>query len=123
MDLLVLGVGLDAADVMRLHLVQGIHQLLQLLFEAAADTAELVPLPYFASPPLQCVLVVISLYRRGTPIKILGPHVLLVAASRWCKAVRHWTHAIEYLPWAESSIVTACAQHAPFHFWAGQKLS
>ena len=40
---------------MGLHLMQGIHQLLELLFKATAYTAELVPLPYFASPTLQDV--------------------------------------------------------------------
>ena len=53
MSLLVLRVGLDAADIMRLHLVECVHQLLELLFEATAYAAELVPLPDFASTALQ----------------------------------------------------------------------
>ena len=42
------GVGLDAADVVGLHAVQGLHELAQLALEAAAHRRELVPLPHLA---------------------------------------------------------------------------
>ncbi len=53
--LLVLGVGLDTADVVGFHLMQRFHQLCQLFLEAAAYTAELVPLPNLAAPTLRCL--------------------------------------------------------------------
>lgn len=62
MPSLVERVGLDAADVVRLHLVESIHQLLKLLLEAAAYAAELVPLPHFASAGLQHTTLVIIIW-------------------------------------------------------------
>ncbi len=58
--LLVLGIGLDAADVMRFHLVQSVHQLLQLLLEAAAHTTELVALSNLASGTLQRIVNIVT---------------------------------------------------------------
>ncbi len=44
----VVGVGLDAADVVGLHAVQRLHELAQLALEAAAHARKLVALPHLA---------------------------------------------------------------------------
>ncbi len=44
-------VGLDAADVVGLHLVQRLHQVMQLALEATAHRRKLVPLPHLALHP------------------------------------------------------------------------
>ncbi len=44
-------VGLDAADVVRLHAVQRLHELAQLALEAAADRAEAVALAHLVAAP------------------------------------------------------------------------
>lgn len=80
MCLLVLGVGLDTADVVGLHLVESIHQFLELLLEATAYAAELVPLPNFTSAALQqtirnCQLMQAYLGRAGPALSTISRSV------------------------------------------------
>ena len=83
LPLLVERVGLNAANVVGLHLMEGIHQLLQLLLEAAAYAAELVPLPNLASAAaLQHRFVTVSL--SNSCVIVLTPMGMLAAQQYSC---------------------------------------